>query len=103
MEYLSEKYIENKLVTSIKKRGGVALKILPCYWRGAPDRVVLMPCGRIFFVELKSPRGRLSKIQALRIQLLVKMGFNVYIINSLQTLEQFLSDVQTASIPAARY
>jgi len=49
----TEKQIEQKLVKAIKAVGGIAPKFIsPCY-DGMPDRIVLLPGGRIAFVEVK--------------------------------------------------
>ena len=51
---MNEKLIEKKLREEIQKLGGVALKFLPTYWVGAPDRLILMPGGRVYWAETKS-------------------------------------------------
>ena len=51
---MRESYIERKLVTETKKRGGLCEK-----WNsgtaGWPDRIILMPDGKVGFVEVKAP------------------------------------------------
>lgn len=41
----------------------MCLKLAPTV-RGVPDRLVLLPGGRVFLVELKTDTGRLSPAQA---------------------------------------
>ena len=50
---MREKYIEQKLVSEVKKRGGICLKLASTGLDGIPDRLVLMKKGKIAFVELK--------------------------------------------------
>lgn len=52
---MNEKHIERKLVEAVKKSGGLAPKFVSPGWDGVPNRIVLLPCGRMAFVELKAP------------------------------------------------
>ena len=52
-----EKEIEAKLVKIVKNRGGLCLKWVCPGWAGVPDRIVLLPGGKVIFVELKRPSG----------------------------------------------
>lgn len=58
-----EKQIEAHLVSQVKKLGGVAYKFTSPANRGVADRVVCLPDGSTWFVELKAPTGRLSPLQ----------------------------------------
>jgi len=55
-----EKYIEKKLVAEVKKMGGIAAKFISPGLDGMPDRLVLLPLGKMAFVELKAPRKETS-------------------------------------------
>ena len=50
-----ESVIESRLRQEAKKRGGMALKFVSPGMNGVPDRIVLMPGGKMAFVELKAP------------------------------------------------
>lgn len=52
-----ERELESKLVDEIKKRGGLCLKWVSPGAAGVPDRIVLMPYGCVYFIELKRPKG----------------------------------------------
>lgn len=52
-----EKEIESKLREMVEAAGGMCLKWVCPGWAGVPDRIVLLPGGRIVFVELKRPKG----------------------------------------------
>lgn len=87
-----ERNIEYKLRDKIKALGGLALKLTCPGFTGIPDRLVLMPGGRVFFVELKNGnRGVLSHRQVVVHKLLEKLGFHVWIVKDNETLEEFLS------------
>jgi hypothetical protein len=79
---ISERDIERRLVAKAKAAGGQALKWVSPGQAGVPDRIVLFPNGRIVFVELKSPRGKLSAIQVRVIERLRNLGFEVRVIDS---------------------
>ena len=52
---MREKTIEAKLVQAVRTKGGLALKFTSPGFDGVPDRLVLLPGGRIAFIELKAP------------------------------------------------
>ena len=58
-----EKNIEAYLVKRVKEIGGMAYKFVSPAHRGVADRVVCLPNGVVWFVELKAPGGRLSPLQ----------------------------------------
>ena len=85
-----EKEIERKLKVLVEGRlGGACLKWVCPGWRGVPDRIVLLPGGRVHFVELKRPQG--SKVEPLQVwwkRRLAKLGFNVWHIYTLTDLDR---------------
>ena len=58
-----EKHIEAYLVKRVKERGGIAYKFVSPAHRGVADRIVCLPGGAVWFIELKAPGGRLSPLQ----------------------------------------
>ena len=60
---MRESTIEKHLVTKVKAMGGMAYKFTSPAHRGVADRVVVLPGGVVWFVELKAPGGRLSELQ----------------------------------------
>lgn len=81
-----ESYIERKFVEYIKTNGGMAIKLDPTSCSGIPDRLVVLPDGKMFFVELKQPGKKPRPLQLKRHADLRKLGFEVYVIDSLDTL-----------------
>ena len=49
---MREKVIEQKLVSAVRRSGGIAPKLVSPGFDGMPDRMVLMPGGHIAFVEI---------------------------------------------------
>ncbi len=90
---MREARIESKLKVEIERRGGLSLKFVSPGRAGAPDRLVLMPGGRLWFVELKAPGKRPRPLQEKRIAELMGRGFRVRVISSLGELEEFLREV----------
>ena len=89
-----EKTIEKKLRERVKKAGGLAIKFFVLSFTGFPDRIVLMPGARIWFVELKSEGKKLSPRQAIVIGMLRKLGFEVWVIDTEILLQDFLKLIQ---------
>ena len=52
---MREKTIEQHLVKAVKNSGGIAPKLVSPGFDGMPDRLVLLPGGKIGFVEGKVP------------------------------------------------
>ena len=76
-----EKDIERKLVSMAKRHGGYCLKWVCPGWSGVPDRIILLPGGRVIFVELKRPKGsRLDPLQRWWAKKLTALGFDHYYI-----------------------
>jgi hypothetical protein len=60
-----EKDIENLLVWHVERIGGKAYKFCSPSNRGVSDRIVCLPDGTTWFIELKKKGGRLSVQQQL--------------------------------------
>lgn len=85
-----EKEIEAKLRKLVESRGGMCLKWVCPGWVGVPDRIVLLPGGRVIFVETKRPKGgRLSPMQEWWGRKLTALGFKHTIIWNYEDLVDF--------------
>ena len=74
-----EKEIERKLRKTVENLGGKCLKWVCPGWSGVPDRIILLPGGRIIFAELKRPRGSVvSGLQTWWRNCLERLGFTVW-------------------------
>ncbi len=93
---MREKQIENKLAMEVKKAGGIALKFVSPSFDGMPDRLVLIPDGRVAFVELKAPGKTPRPLQLARHRLLRSLGFRVYVIDSVEQIGGMLDDLRAA-------
>lgn len=88
-----ESKIENKLEIEVKKRGGMALKFVSPGLAGVPDRIVLMPKGKVAFVELKAPGKKMRVLQLKRKKQLETLGFKVYLIDSFKAVNDFIQEM----------
>lgn len=91
-----EKEIERCLVKMVERRGGLCLKWVCPGWSGVPDRIILLPGGKLIFAELKRPKGgRISKLQEWWRDQLRRLGFTVLYIydhDQIDYLEFYLLD-----------
>lgn len=91
-----EKDIERKLMMRVKSVGGLALKFISPGFVGVPDRIILMPNGKIAFAELKAKGKKPRPIQARRIEQLKKLGFKVYVIDNTQMIGGVIDEIQAS-------
>ena len=71
-----EKEIEKKLRKAVENFGGKCLKWTCPGWSGVPDRIILLPGGRLVFVETKRPKGgALEAMQKWWAKELARLGF----------------------------
>ncbi len=92
---MTEKYIEKKLVAAVKDMGGIALKFVSPGVDGVPDRIVLLPMGRIAFVECKATGKKMRPLQNKRMKQLEALGFLVYCLDDIEQIGGILSEIQS--------
>lgn len=85
-----EKNLEKKLFEKIKNLKGLIYKFNSQSNNGVPDRLIILPNGKVYFVELKRPSGILSELQKYQIKRLKSMKQNVCVISSIEDLNNFL-------------
>lgn len=73
-----EREIESKLRDPIRQVGGLCLKLVCPGFTGVPDRLILLPGGRVVFVETKQP-GKTERPRQVYVQgIFRKLGFTVF-------------------------
>jgi len=90
-----EKQVEERLRKRVREIGGIALKFISPGHSGVPDRLVFLPEGRIYLVELKAPGGKLTKLQNRTKKQFEKLGFRYYVISSYEEVEEFINAIHT--------
>ena len=85
-----EKAVETYLREQVRKAGGLALKRVCPGWTGVPDRLILLPGGRIFFAETKdlgkTPKRRQKYVHSR----LRELGFTVFVPDSKEAVDQMM-------------
>ncbi len=85
-----EKNIEAYLVKSVRRIGGVAYKFTSPAHRGVADRVVCLPDGSTWFIELKTESGRLSPLQKVFADEMARLKQNYACLWSKEDIDEWL-------------
>ena len=93
---MREKIIEQHLVKAVKNSGGIPPKLVRPGFDGMPDRLVLLPGGKIGFVEVKAPGKEPRPLQVARHGLLRRLGFKVYVLDAPEQIGGILDEIRTA-------
>ena len=89
-----EKEVERYLREQVKKKlGGMALKFVSPGLSGVPDRVVLLPGGKVIFVETKAPGKKLRKLQEYVCGMIADLGFEVRMIDTKPKVDAFILEM----------
>ena len=91
---MREKQIEQRLVKAVKARGGLCPKLVSPGTDGMPDRMVLLPKGRIGFVEVKAPGKKPRPLQQRRHEQLRDLGFTVSVLDDPEQIPEILDKVR---------
>ncbi|MBS4007130.1 MAG: VRR-NUC domain-containing protein [Clostridium sp.] len=90
---MREKHIEQKLIRAVRAAGGLAIKLMSPGFDGMPDRLVLLPGGRMAFVEVKAHGMKPRPLQLKRHEMLRRLGFKVYVIDDEGQIQPVLSEI----------
>lgn len=90
---MKEKHIEARFVCEVKSRGGIAPKFVSPGFDGMPDRLVLLPDGRMAFAEIKAPGKKPRPLQVSRHELLRRLGYRVYVIDSTEQIGGVIDEI----------
>jgi hypothetical protein len=91
---MREKTVEQKLVAAVKSMGGLSPKFTSPGLDGMPDRLVLLPHGKMAFVELKAPGKTLRPLQVRRKRQLEALGFQVYCVDRPEQIGGILDEIR---------
>ena len=78
----------------VKEIGGIAYKFTSPSNRGVADRLVVLPCGVVWFVEVKRREGRLSTLQQLFKRDMLALGQNYMTIWDMDDVDTFIKGVR---------
>ena len=89
-----EKTVERHLVEGVKRLGGLCYKFTSPGTQGVPDRLIITAQGRVIFVELKTSKGALSKIQKYTIDQMQRRGADVRVLYGLEQVKELLAEIK---------
>ena len=75
--------MQTKLIKQFKNKGYFVINLVKVTPTGLPDLIALKP-DEVVFIESKEKWDKLSKLQEIKIKMLKKIGFKVYVNNELQ-------------------
>lgn len=93
---MREKTLEQKFRAAVKSDGGLAVKFTSPGFDGVPDRLALLPDGKMAFVEVKAPGEKPRPLQLSRHRLLRRLGFKVYVLDDESQIGGIIDEIQSA-------
>jgi hypothetical protein len=88
---MRESTIEKHLIAQVKAIGGMAYKFTSPAHRGVADRIVCLPNGQTWFVELKAPGGRLSELQKIFAEDMARMNQKYLCLWNKEQVNEFIA------------
>lgn len=87
---------ERDLRNAVVEAGGLCIKLPAALYRGIPDRLILLPGGKVFFVELKKDRASVkasTRIHQDRFrEILLNLGLNYRKIEGPSQTQEFIDE-----------
>ncbi|QKM47754.1 hypothetical protein B7760_01778 [Burkholderia glumae] len=96
-----EKTVEAYLVERVRALGGEPYKFTSPARASVPDRIVVLPPGRVYFIEVKRPGGKLTRGQEREHEHLRRLGADVRVLDSIGAINAFVNEVQAVAAPVA--
>jgi hypothetical protein len=80
---MTEQQIQSKRIKQLEQDGYYVIKLIKTNKNGIPDLVAIPPRTKVLFSEVKTPTGRLSKLQEYRIKELKEHGIRTEVYRGL--------------------
>lgn len=90
---MKESNIERFFIKECKKKRWLPLKFVSPSMSGLPDRIVLLPGGKVSFVELKAEGEKPRPLQKAVHKILAGLGFHVYVIDSKSGVKAYVDEI----------
>jgi hypothetical protein len=87
-----EKQVEAHLIKRVKALGGMAYKFTSPAHKGVSDRIVCLPNGQTWFVELKTEGGRLSPLQKVFASDMARMNQKYVCLWNKEQIDEFITN-----------
>lgn len=91
-----EREVEQALVREVRKHGGIAPKLTSPNNAGMPDRLVILPKGKVCFVELKRPGQKPRPLQIRQMQRLTNLGCMVRTLDHPNKIPGLIDEIRSA-------
>ena len=89
----SEKVLEAELRERCKTLGWMCIKLTSQYQRGLPDRLILMPGGRVCFAEIKTTGKKPTALQRVTHERLRALGYRVEVVDTTERLDNLIVEL----------
>lgn len=91
---MRESTIEARLRKAVERAGGRCLKWVCPGHTGVPDRIIIMPGGRVYFAELKAPGEKERARQGYVQRKLRELGFTVFSsVDSVERIGEVMQEI----------
>jgi len=80
---MTEQQIQSKRIKQLEQAGYYVIKLIKTNKNGIPDIIAIPPRSRVLFSEVKTPTGRLSKLQEFRLKELQEHGLRTEVFRGL--------------------
>ena len=71
---MTEQQIQSKRIKQLEAEGYYVIKLIKTNKNGRPDIVAIPPDSNVIFSEVKTPKGKLSRLQEYRLKELERYG-----------------------------
>ena len=71
---MTEQQVQAKKIKELESKGYYVLKLIKTNKNGIPDLVALHPDKEVLFIEVKTKKGKVSKLQEYRLKELEEHG-----------------------------
>ena len=90
---MEEKDIEQRLDWAVQRDGGLTFKFVSPGNRGVSDRIVCLPNGDTWFVELKRPDGKRTALQERFAKQMVGLRQKYALLSSTEDVDAWVTSV----------
>ena len=81
---MKEQQIQKKIIDKLESEGWYVIKLIKTNKNGIADLLALKDNEKPFFIEVKTPTGKLSELQKFRIKEQIDRGFNAIATNNVK-------------------
>lgn len=88
---MKESILQGRIRVFLINEGWEVIKLVLTSKPGIPDLMCLKN-GKIIFIEVKQANGKLSKLQEYMINKLITIGFDTYVIRSVEQIKTIINE-----------